>query len=107
MKVKISNVIADSDHEPIMVILTKQDKENISRMHPDSSKYCVYPDDKKWIENDHKKIKDWMNETDLVLKDQRIATLEDWYSKLDKPCQKSCQSMWTDFGEPQCSKQFA
>lgn len=117
MKVKISNIIADSDHEPVMVILSKQDKENISHMHPDSSKYCSYPDKEEWTENDHKKIRDWMNETDPVPKDPkksiekrkgrtetgRIATQEDWYSRLDKPC----QSMWTDFGEPRCSKQFA
>lgn len=27
-----------------MVILEDQDKENIKNMHPDATKYCMYPD---------------------------------------------------------------
>lgn len=115
MKVKISNIVADSDHEPVMVILSEQDKENISNMHPDSSKYCVYPDKEEWTKDDHKKIKDWMKEIDIVPKKPEkkkemigdkeivgVATVKDWYAKLDKPC----QSMWTDFGHPMCRKQL-
>ena len=30
--------------------------------------------------------------------EERIATIEDWQNKLNKPC----QSMWTDFGNPMC-----
>ena len=43
MKVKVGNTITDGDHQPVMVILNDQDKKNIQNMHPDCTKYCVYP----------------------------------------------------------------
>lgn len=43
LKVKIGNKIISSEDEPIMLILTDQDKFNISHMHPSSYKYCSYP----------------------------------------------------------------
>jgi hypothetical protein len=43
MQVKIGNVIYDSEKEPIMIILSGDDKDNISRMG-DQKKYCSYPD---------------------------------------------------------------
>ena len=46
MKVKIKNKIYDSDKEPIMVILSDEDKKNISAMHKECDKYCSAPD--KW-----------------------------------------------------------
>jgi len=127
MKIKVGNKIYDSGFEPIMVILSEGDKRNISNMHPDSNRYCVYPDKEEWIKNDYEKIKEWMEigeeETDIVPKKPKnlknpepekkkemigdkeivgIATVEKWYAKLDKPC----QSMWTDFGHPMCRKQY-
>ena len=92
MKVKVGDKIHDSENEPVMVILSEQDKENIANMNPKANKYCVYPDGKEWEKNDYKKIKDWMKismseEIPEKRKEQRIATLEDWYSKIDKPCQ--------------------
>jgi len=62
MKVKVGNKVYDREKEPVMVILTEQDKKNIRDMHPDCTKYCVYPKEEKWTKNDYKKIKDWMKE---------------------------------------------
>ncbi len=60
MKVKIGNKIYDGKKEPVMVILSKGEKEQISNMRDDNNKYCVYPSLKKWTENNYKKIKEWM-----------------------------------------------
>ena len=45
MKVKIGEKIYDSEKEPIMVILSESDKENISNMLPEATKYCSFPDE--------------------------------------------------------------
>jgi hypothetical protein len=45
MKVKIGNKIIDSECEPIMIILSDEDKENIKNMDKDCNKYCCYSDD--------------------------------------------------------------
>ena len=109
MKVKVGDKIYDSETEPVMVILSKEDKENISSMDPKANSYCVYPDGERWTKNDHEKIKGFMEIRKIDKnfpekeKEQTIATLEDWYAKLDKPC----KSMRTDFGEPRCAKQFS
>ena len=42
MKVKIGNVVYDSDITPIMVVLTDWDKKNISKLKGD--KYCCFAD---------------------------------------------------------------
>ena len=44
MKVKIGDRVYDANEEPIMVILTEQDKVNILNMIPEATKYCVFPD---------------------------------------------------------------
>ena len=61
MKVKVGNKIYDSNNEPVMVILSKGEKEQISNMHPDTTKYCVYPNIDKWTKDDYKAIKQWMS----------------------------------------------
>ena len=45
MKIKVGGKIYDGDVEPIMVILTDKDKENITNMAPDAHKYAEFPDD--------------------------------------------------------------
>lgn len=55
MKVKIGDKVYDGETEPVMVILSEQDKLNISNMLPDNTKYCSYPDD--YTQED---IKRWM-----------------------------------------------
>jgi len=57
MKIKIGNVIYDSEQQPIMVILTQKDKENITNMPPDATRYCEFPDG-----SDPVKIELWMSE---------------------------------------------
>jgi len=44
MKVKVVDRIYDGTKVPIMVILTEKDKENIKRMLPSATKYCMYPE---------------------------------------------------------------
>ena len=58
MKVKIRNKIYSGDREPVMIILSEQDKQNIANMIPNATKYCVYPE--FW----EKDILDWMNADD-------------------------------------------
>jgi hypothetical protein len=43
MKIKIGDRIYNSEDQPIMIILTKKDKNNIKHMSPDATKYCCYP----------------------------------------------------------------
>lgn len=43
MKVKVNDRVYDGDLEPVMVILTAQDKENIKNMLPHCTRYCMYP----------------------------------------------------------------
>jgi len=64
MKVKIGDKIHDSSEEPIMVILTDQDKKNIKRMCPKCSHYCVYPQD-KLTEEEAKKWMGWPKKIEL------------------------------------------
>lgn len=44
MKVKIRGMIYDAEEEPVMVILSPEDKEKIANMDPDHTKYCAYPE---------------------------------------------------------------
>ena len=44
MQVKIGNKIYDSNQEPILIILSQNDKENIKNMSPEATKYCSFPD---------------------------------------------------------------
>ena len=44
----------------MMVILSKGEKKQIADMHPDATKYCVYPDTEEWTKDDYKKINEWM-----------------------------------------------
>jgi len=59
MKVKVGNKIYDGKKEPVMAILTKGEKNQISEMG-DVKKYCVYPTTKKWTKDNYKLIKEWM-----------------------------------------------
>ncbi len=44
MKVKIGDQMFDSENEAIMIILSPEDKNNISSMAPEATKYCSYPE---------------------------------------------------------------
>lgn len=44
MKVKVGTKIYDGSKEPVMVILTEDDKKNIQNMHHLATRYCSFPD---------------------------------------------------------------
>ena len=58
MKVKIGDTVYDSEETAIMLILSDQDKYNISHMSPNDGRYCCFPDEmeieevKKFMETD-------------------------------------------------------
>jgi len=56
MKVKVGNKVYDGNNEPVMVILTPEDKFNISHMEEHATKYCSYPEG-----TPHQKIIEWMD----------------------------------------------
>lgn len=60
MIIKVGDTVYDGESVPIMVILDEQDKEHIANMDAQATKYCVYPDDKYWLDDDYAKIKEWM-----------------------------------------------
>lgn len=44
VKIKVRGRVYDANAEPIMVILTDQDKKNIANMAPDAKMYAAVPD---------------------------------------------------------------
>jgi hypothetical protein len=44
MKVKIGNKIYDSTEEPILLILSEEDKRNLERMDTEATKFLSFPD---------------------------------------------------------------
>lgn len=56
MKVKIGNKIYNAEEEPIMLMLSDEDKKNIANMLPECKIYCAYPD-----EYDKDKLEIWMH----------------------------------------------
>jgi hypothetical protein len=57
MKVKIKHRTYDSEREPIMLVLSKSDKENIANMSESATKFVSYPN-----ACDPDLIKEWMDE---------------------------------------------
>ncbi len=55
MKVKIGEKLYDSNEEPILIVLSEDDKDNIKNMSPEATKYCSFPDT-----YDLEKIKEFM-----------------------------------------------
>ena len=52
MKIKIGDKTYDSNEVPILLILSQQDKDNIGLMPGESYKYCSYPDDDRFTEEE-------------------------------------------------------
>jgi len=51
MKIKIGDKIyTTEEHGPLMVILSKQDKDNITRMLPECQRYCQFQETEHTIE---------------------------------------------------------
>ena len=44
MKVKVGDTIYDGEDQPVMVILSNEDKSNIANMLPANTKYISYPE---------------------------------------------------------------
>ena len=62
MRIKASNCIADANTQPVMVILSDQDKKNIANMHSKCTKYACFPD--KW--GTEQEMSEWMDEDSLL-----------------------------------------
>ena len=60
MKVKIGDKVYDANKEPVMIICSHQERQQMASMPEDNTKYCQYPDEKQWAENDYAAIKKWM-----------------------------------------------
>lgn len=58
MKVKIGNKIYDSEQQPIMLILSREDKLDIANMAETATKFCSYPGGDDWTVD---RIKKWMD----------------------------------------------
>lgn len=57
MRVKVGDTIYNAKDEPVMVILSEMDKQNIANMLPEATKYCGYPEG-----TDRGFIAEWMDE---------------------------------------------
>ena len=57
MQIKVGDKLFSSEDQPIMVILTEDDKENIANMLPECTKYATFQDD--W--GDEKAMLSWMD----------------------------------------------
>ena len=55
MRIKVRNRVYSGDIEPVMIIISEGEREQIANMAPGATKYCVYPD--TWSVED---IKKWM-----------------------------------------------
>lgn len=62
MKIKVGNIIVSAEIQPVMVILSEQDKINIANMLPHCTKYACFPD--KW--GTKEKMYQWMEEDSLT-----------------------------------------
>lgn len=66
MQIKLRGRLYDATTEPIMILLTPQDKENIARMPDECDRYAQFPDDKPFNE-----ILAWMDEPLAKARKQR------------------------------------
>lgn len=62
MKIKIGDKIYDSEKQPVMIIISEEEKKQISNMAKEATKYCIYPDNEEWTSNNFKNIKQWMRD---------------------------------------------
>jgi len=77
MKIKVGDKVYSSEAQPIMVILTDKDKQNIANMLPECPNYCEYPDGM-----DGDEVLKWMDEVPDVDSVVRVNVQDDdghWY----------------------------
>jgi len=58
MKVKVGDTIYDSSEQPVMVILSAEERRDITLMAPGATKYCAFPDHNFTVQD----MKTWMEE---------------------------------------------
>jgi len=63
MIVKIDDAYYNSTEQPILLILSKEEKSHIANMSKDNKKYCSFPD-----ESNIDKIKEFMDMPEWILK---------------------------------------
>lgn len=63
MRVKIGNRIYDAREEPILIVLSQEEKEQISNMHPDATRYMQYP--KSYFNTDEEALR-WGDISNLL-----------------------------------------
>ncbi len=61
MRVKVGNKVYDAEDEPLLVMLSREERDEIAHMIPGATKYCVYPATEEWTKDGYKKIKEWMD----------------------------------------------
>ncbi|MBD3260434.1 MAG: hypothetical protein GF334_01930 [Candidatus Altiarchaeales archaeon] len=62
MKVKVGDKVYQCEPgQPLMVILTAQDRFNINHMHPNATRYAVFDDGDPSFQTDEEKFT-WMDE---------------------------------------------
>ena len=57
MKVKVGDTVYDGNDQPVMVIVSQKEREQIYNMAPGYKRYCQYPEGM-----DPEEIKKWMKE---------------------------------------------
>ena len=68
MKVIMGDSIHDSNEEPIVLIFTLKDRQNISNMAMSATSFFTYPDTMEW--------KDVVKWADRILKDSVDSTID-------------------------------
>jgi len=61
MKVKVGNKVYDGEKEPIMIIMSEDEKKQITEMPEGVQRYCIYPDTEEWTKENHTNIVNLMN----------------------------------------------
>jgi ribosomal protein L15 len=62
MKIKIKNKIYDSEDEPIIVILSKEERRKIEKLRKEELTFCFFPSKPKWKNVNIKKIQEYMKQ---------------------------------------------
>jgi len=57
LKVKVGDKIYDGEKEPVMVVLSEADKQNIQNMADGARCYCCIPKGQSWT---NEQIREWM-----------------------------------------------
>jgi hypothetical protein len=94
MKVKIGNKIYSAEDQPIMVILTKGEQNQVANLCEGCTKYCQYPTAAGWTEE---AINAWMDRD--ILCGRCSISLSEKESETCWWCTgELCYSCWDEYG---------